>query len=146
MTEEDSTIHMGIIIAAESFAFDLEEDAETGDGSGLTTTPSASCFGIPLMNWAWPTRSIGRPPFSKNFSVAIRGGGVCWRGKENKGVKRKKGNGLTVGGMRNHVGARLGDDIRQDPWNHPLWHTAEFLSPPGFSQRHQCDVQSPRLH
>ena len=95
MTDEESTIQTGIIIAAESFGFGF--DAETGDGSGLTTSRSSSSFDFALMNWAWSTRSIGRPPFSKNFSLAIRGGCLCWRGKENKGVKRRESD-LTVGG------------------------------------------------
>lgn len=64
-------IQMGMIIAAESLAFGFEEVAETGEGSGPTTSPSTSCSGFALRNWAWSTRSIGRPTFSKNFSAAI---------------------------------------------------------------------------
>lgn len=71
MTPDDRTIQMGMIIAAESFGFDFEQDAEAGLGSGPTTSLSASCSGFVLRNWACSTISTVRPVLSKNFSVDI---------------------------------------------------------------------------
>jgi hypothetical protein len=72
MTPEDRTIQMGMIIAAESFVFCFEGDAEAGLGRGPTMSLSASCSGFALRNWACSTISTGRPALSKNFSVDIR--------------------------------------------------------------------------
>lgn len=83
MTPEDRTIQMGMIIAAESFGFDFEGDAEAGLGSGPTTSLSAaSSSGFELRNWACSTISTGRPAFSKNFSVDIlwKRWGIAWVG------------------------------------------------------------------
>ncbi len=71
MTPEDSTIQTGMIIAAESFNFGFEAGVEAGEGSGPTTSLSASCSGFALRNCACSTISIGRALFSKNFSVAM---------------------------------------------------------------------------
>jgi hypothetical protein len=95
MTEDESTIQIGIMAAADSLYFGFGEDAEAGVGSGLLPPPllllllersvlrSASDF-TPLTKWAvdWmSTVSLERRPFSRNFSVAIAGG----RGRERRG-------------------------------------------------------------
>jgi len=96
MTEEESTIQIGMMAAADSLYFGFGEDAEAGVGSGLLPPPllllllllersvlrSASDF-TPLTKWAvaWSTVSLERRPFSRNFSVAIAGG----RGRERRG-------------------------------------------------------------
>lgn len=98
MTPEDKTIQMGIIIAAESFAFCFCGEAETGEGSGLTRSLLASCSGFTLRNWACSTISTGRPAFSKNFSVDIRKRrGRLRRRKKKKGVSDRESD-LTVSG------------------------------------------------
>ena len=105
MTEDESTIQMGMMAAAESLCFGFGKDAEAGTGSGLllpllslppalpmSLVRSASDF-APLTKWAVVERStsMGRPPFSKNFSVAPIL--ASWLGWAGKGRERKMGNG-----------------------------------------------------
>jgi len=95
MTEEDRTIQMGMIIAADNLGFGF---AETGEGSELPVPLSlwTSSSGFELRNCAARSTSMGRPPCSKNFSVDIvfvvckRKGRRCEKenGKANKGEER----------------------------------------------------------
>jgi len=86
MTEEESTIQIGMIAAADSLYFDFGWFADAGVGSGLllqlrmSLEMSTSDF-APLTKWAVVLSvSMGRPPFSKNFSVDI-----CWARQVRKG-------------------------------------------------------------
>lgn len=94
MTPDDRTIQIGMIIAAESFGFGFEEDAEAGLGSGPTTSFSGSCSGFVLRNWACSTISTGRPAFSKNFSVDILGKvRLGWGGGERRRSESERKRG-----------------------------------------------------
>ena len=99
MTEEESTIQIGMMAAADSLYFGFGWDADAGVGSGLPLplrmSLEMSTSDFALRKWAEEALSVsmGRPPFSKNFSVAImamgyrRDGG----GGEGKGEKEKDG-------------------------------------------------------
>src|SRR6266850_1649976 len=112
MTEDESTIQMGMMAAAESLCFDFGKDAEAGTGSGLvlpllslppplpmSLVGSASDF-APLTKWAVVERStsMGRPPFPKIFSLApIFPTWLGWAGKaRRRGGRKGDGDGATA--------------------------------------------------
>jgi len=72
MTVEESTIQMGMMIVVDSLGFGFGAGQATGAGSEVAGS-SISGLALSLRKLACST-SMGRPPFSKNFSEDIGGG------------------------------------------------------------------------
>jgi len=99
MTEEESTIQIGMMAAADSLYFGFGWFADAGVGSGLllplrmSVEMSTSDLAPPLRKWAVVLSvSMGRPPFSKNFSVDICAGETGEEGEKDEERGEEKGD------------------------------------------------------